>query len=62
MSSGYGGCGYVAGGVLTDHRSLVKMAGMTVIEDVRHVLQDFISPELRALSVRMDSLEKDSFK
>jgi hypothetical protein len=32
--------------------------GMSVIEDVRQVLQDFISPELRALSVRMDSLEK----
>lgn len=31
---------------------------MSVIEDVRQVLQDFISPELRALSVRMDSLEK----
>jgi hypothetical protein len=32
--------------------------GMSVIEVVRQVLQDFISPELRVLSVRMDSLEK----
>jgi len=31
---------------------------MSVIDDIRQVLQDFISPGLRALGVRMDSLEK----
>jgi hypothetical protein len=31
---------------------------MSVIEDVRNVLQDFLAPELRAISVRLDVLEK----
>jgi hypothetical protein len=31
---------------------------MSVIEDSRKVLQDFIAPELRAISVRLDALEK----
>jgi len=30
---------------------------MSVIDDIRQVLQDFISPGLRALGVRMDSRE-----
>ena len=31
---------------------------MSVIEDSRKVLQDFIAPELRAISARLDALEK----
>ena len=31
---------------------------MSVIEDSRKVLQDFIAPELRSISVRLDALEK----
>jgi cell division septum initiation protein DivIVA len=31
---------------------------MGAIEDTRKVLQDFLAPELRALSVRLDALEK----
>ncbi len=31
---------------------------MSVVEDVRKVLQDFLAPELRSMSTRMDALEK----
>jgi hypothetical protein len=31
---------------------------MSVIEDGRQVIQDFLAPELRAIAVRLDSLEK----
>ena len=31
---------------------------MSVIEDSRKVLQDFIAPELRAIEVRLSALEK----
>lgn len=31
---------------------------MSVIEDSRKVLQDFIAPELRAIAARLDALEK----
>lgn len=31
---------------------------MGVVEDSRKVLQDFIAPELRAISARLDALEK----
>ena len=31
---------------------------MSVIEDSRKILQDFIAPELRAISVRLDALEQ----
>ena len=31
---------------------------MSVIEDSRKVLQDFIAPELRAITTRLDALEK----
>lgn len=31
---------------------------MSVIEDSRKVLQDFLAPELRAISIRLDALEK----
>jgi hypothetical protein len=31
---------------------------MSVVEDVRQVIQDFIAPELRALGARMDAYEK----
>ncbi len=31
---------------------------MSVVEDSRKVLQDFLAPELRAISVRLDALEK----
>lgn len=31
---------------------------MSVVEDVRQVLQDFLAPELRAVAVRIDALEK----
>ena len=31
---------------------------MGVVEDVRQVLQDFLSPELRAITARIDALEK----
>ena len=31
---------------------------MSVIEDSRKILQDFIAPELRAIAVRLDALEK----
>jgi hypothetical protein len=35
-----------------------KGLAMSVIEDSRKVLQDFIAPELRAISARLDALEK----
>jgi uncharacterized protein YqfA (UPF0365 family) len=31
---------------------------MSVVEDVRKVLQDFLAPELRALTARMDAADK----
>jgi hypothetical protein len=31
---------------------------MSVIEDTRKVMQDFLAPELRAISTRLDALEK----
>ena len=31
---------------------------MSVIEDTRKVMQDFLAPELRAISVRLDALER----
>jgi SMC interacting uncharacterized protein involved in chromosome segregation len=34
------------------------MPAMSVIEDSRKVLQDFIAPELRAIAARLDALEK----
>jgi len=34
------------------------MNRMSVAEDVRQVLQDFLAPELRAVSARLDSIEK----
>jgi hypothetical protein len=32
---------------------------MGAIEDTRKVLQDFLAPELRAISVRLDAFEKN---
>lgn len=34
------------------------MIDMSVIEDVRQALQDFLAPELRAITARIDALEK----
>ena len=34
------------------------MSHMGVVEDVRQVLQDFLAPELRALTARIDALDK----
>jgi hypothetical protein len=31
---------------------------MSVIDDTRKVMQDFLAPELRAISVRLDALER----
>lgn len=31
---------------------------MSVIEDSRKILQDFLAPELRAIAARLDALEK----
>ena len=31
---------------------------MSVIDDTRKVMQDFLAPELRAISTRLDALEK----
>jgi hypothetical protein len=31
---------------------------MSVVEDVRKVVQDMVTPELRALSARLDAVEK----
>jgi hypothetical protein len=31
---------------------------MSVVEDVRQVIQDFLAPELRAVTARLDALEK----
>jgi hypothetical protein len=33
-------------------------SAMSVIDDTRKVMQDFLAPELRAISVRLDALEK----
>ena len=35
-----------------------KMRYMGVVEDVRQVIQDFITPELRAIAERIEGLEK----
>ena len=50
--------------LLTGLLTAVRMNGMSVVEDVRQVLQDFLTPELRALAGRMDNLEKrfDTFE
>ncbi len=34
------------------------MTGMGAIDDTRKLLQDLVTPDLRALSVRVDALEK----
>ena len=34
------------------------MKYMSVVEDVRQVIQDFLAPELRAVTARLDALEK----
>jgi hypothetical protein len=31
---------------------------MSVVEDLRKVLQDFLAPEMRAVAARLDALEK----
>jgi Mg2+ and Co2+ transporter CorA len=31
---------------------------MGVVEDIRKVMQDFLAPELREISARLDALEK----
>lgn len=31
---------------------------MSAIEDIRQVLQDFIAPELRAITTRLDAIEQ----
>jgi len=31
---------------------------MSVVEDVRQMLQDFIAPELRAINARLDSIDR----
>jgi hypothetical protein len=31
---------------------------MSVVEDVRQVLQDFIAPELRAVNTRLDAIDQ----
>jgi hypothetical protein len=36
----------------------IKGLAKSVIEDSRKVLQDFIAPELRAISTRLEALEK----
>jgi hypothetical protein len=35
-----------------------RQENMSVVEDVRKVLQDFLAPELRSIGTRMDALEK----
>lgn len=32
---------------------------MSMVEDVRKVLQDFLAPELRAVHVRLDAIEEN---
>jgi hypothetical protein len=41
-----------------------RMKHISVVEDIRQALQDFITPELKAIAVRMDSLERrqDTFE
>jgi hypothetical protein len=34
------------------------IVSMSVVEDVRQVLQDFLAPELRAISTRLDAIEQ----
>jgi hypothetical protein len=31
---------------------------MSVVEDVRQIIQDFLAPELRSISARLDAIEK----
>jgi tetrahydromethanopterin S-methyltransferase subunit G len=31
---------------------------MSVVEDIREVMQDFLAPELREITARLDALEK----
>ena len=33
---------------------------MSVIEDVRKVIQDLVAPELKSLSVKLDNIEKEA--
>lgn len=37
---------------------LCYTSGMSVVEDVRQVLQDFLAPELREIKGRIEALEK----
>ena len=39
------------------HFGRYNRATMSVIDDLRQLLQDLVTPELRALSVRVDALE-----
>lgn len=35
-----------------------KLKGMSAVEDVRKAFQDFLAPELRTISARLDAIEK----
>lgn len=43
---------------LTGAWNPARMNDMSVVEDVRQALQDFLAPELRAITARIDALEK----
>jgi len=35
-----------------------RIRGMGTVDEVRKIIQDFLAPELRTISARIDSLEK----
>jgi len=35
-----------------------KIRGMSTVDDVRKAIQDFLAPELRTISARLDGLER----
>lgn len=37
---------------------LGRIKGMSTVEDVRKIIQDFLAPELRTISARLEGLEK----
>src|ERR1017187_2283850 len=43
---------------LTPKPAAARMESMSAVEDVRKAIQDFLAPELRTISARLDAIEK----
>jgi hypothetical protein len=43
---------------LTSKLAARRMESMSAVDDVRKAIQDFLAPELRTISARLDAIEK----